>query len=81
MGAQKQLGSSGEVSLRDHDVDRYLPGLRPRLRQCTNRSSVKLQATSERETPVIRGTTTLIAHLGYPTEAFKAPMIYNPYFE
>jgi shikimate dehydrogenase len=29
----------------------------------------------------IRGTTTLIAHLGYPTEAFKAPMIYNPYFE
>jgi Shikimate 5-dehydrogenase len=30
---------------------------------------------------VIRGTTTLIAHLGYPTEAFKAPMIYNPYFE
>jgi shikimate dehydrogenase len=30
---------------------------------------------------VIRGTTTLIAHIGYPTEAFKAPMIYNPYFE
>jgi shikimate dehydrogenase len=30
---------------------------------------------------VIRGTTTLIAHRGYPTEAFKAPMIYNPYFE
>ena len=29
----------------------------------------------------IRGTTKLIAHLGYPTEAFKAPMIYNPYFE
>src|ERR1700682_4764232 len=27
------------------------------------------------------GTTTLIAHFGYPTEAFKAPMIYNPYFE
>jgi shikimate dehydrogenase len=27
---------------------------------------------------MIRGTTTLIAHLGYPTEAFKAPMIYNP---
>jgi shikimate dehydrogenase len=23
----------------------------------------------------------VIAHLGYPTEAFKAPMIYNPYFE
>jgi shikimate dehydrogenase len=30
---------------------------------------------------MIRGTTTLIAHLGYPTESFKAPMIYNPYFE
>jgi shikimate dehydrogenase len=29
----------------------------------------------------IRGTTTLIAHLGYPTETFKAPMIYNPWFE
>src|ERR1700686_586129 len=23
----------------------------------------------------------LIVHLGYPTESFKAPMIYNPYFE
>jgi len=23
----------------------------------------------------------LIAHLGFPTETFKAPMIYNPYFE
>jgi shikimate dehydrogenase len=30
---------------------------------------------------MIRGTTKLIAHLGYPTEGFKAPMIYNPYFE
>jgi len=30
---------------------------------------------------MIRGTTTLIAHIGYPTESFKAPMIYNPYFE
>lgn len=29
---------------------------------------------------MIRGTTSLIAHLGYPTETFKAPMIYNPYF-
>jgi shikimate dehydrogenase len=25
--------------------------------------------------------TTLIAHIGYPTHSFKAPMIYNPYFE
>ena len=30
---------------------------------------------------MISGKTTLIAHLGYPTEGFKAPMIYNPYFE
>ena len=30
---------------------------------------------------MISGKTTLIAHLGFPTEAFKAPMIYNPYFE
>src|ERR1700722_1866577 len=28
----------------------------------------------------ISGRTRLIAHLGYPTESFKAPMIYNPYF-
>jgi shikimate dehydrogenase len=30
---------------------------------------------------MIDGKTKLIAHLGYPTETFKAPMIYNPYFE
>jgi len=30
---------------------------------------------------VISGHTRLIAHLGVPTESFKAPMIYNPYFE
>jgi len=29
----------------------------------------------------IRGTTALIAHIGWPTHSFKAPMIYNPYFE
>jgi shikimate dehydrogenase len=29
----------------------------------------------------ISGRTKLIAHLGYPTESFRAPMIYNPYFE
>ncbi len=29
---------------------------------------------------MITGKTTLIAHLGYPTEVFKAPMIYNPWF-
>ena len=30
---------------------------------------------------MIRGTTALIAHIGWPTHAFKAPMIYNPHFE
>jgi len=30
---------------------------------------------------MISGTTALIAHIGWPTHAFKAPMIYNPYFE
>jgi len=30
---------------------------------------------------MISGTTTLVAHLGYPTFAFKAPLIYNPWFE
>ena len=29
---------------------------------------------------MITGTTTLIAHVGYPTFAFKSPMIYNPWF-
>jgi shikimate dehydrogenase len=28
----------------------------------------------------IDGNTSLIAHVGYPTSTFKAPMIYNPYF-
>jgi len=30
---------------------------------------------------VITGKTTLIAHVGWPTESFKASMIYNPWFE
>jgi shikimate dehydrogenase len=30
---------------------------------------------------MISGKTTLIAHIGYPTTTFKAPMIYNPWFE
>lgn len=29
----------------------------------------------------IDGNTGLIAHLGWPTHAFRAPLIYNPYFE
>jgi shikimate dehydrogenase len=30
---------------------------------------------------MINGYTEIIAHLGFPTHAFKAPMIYNPWFE
>jgi shikimate dehydrogenase len=30
---------------------------------------------------MIDGTTRLIAHIGYPTGAFKSSMIYNPFFE
>lgn len=30
---------------------------------------------------VIDGNTEIIAHIGYPTHAFKSPMIYNPWFE
>lgn len=29
---------------------------------------------------MINGLTQLIAHIGYPTQTFKSPMIYNPYF-
>lgn len=30
---------------------------------------------------MITGKGRVIAHIGYPTESFKAPMIYNPWFE
>ncbi|HOV19142.1 shikimate dehydrogenase family protein [Ottowia sp.] len=30
---------------------------------------------------MLSGKTQLIAHIGYPTETFKAPMIYNPWFD
>jgi len=30
---------------------------------------------------MIDGNSALIAHIGYPTSTFKAPLIYNPYFE
>ena len=30
---------------------------------------------------MITGNTALIAHIGFPTHSFKAPMIYNPWFE
>ncbi|WP_336159825.1 shikimate dehydrogenase family protein [Amycolatopsis sp. VC5-11] len=30
---------------------------------------------------MISGTTTLVAHLGYPTHTFKSPLVCNPWFE
>jgi len=30
---------------------------------------------------MLNGSTQIIAHVGYPTSTFKAPMIYNPFFE
>jgi shikimate dehydrogenase len=30
---------------------------------------------------MISGKTILVAHVGYPTESFKAPLIYNPWFD
>jgi len=30
---------------------------------------------------MINGNTEIIAHIGFPTHAFKSPMIYNPWFE
>ena len=30
---------------------------------------------------IINGNTELIAHIGFPTHSFKAPMIYNPWFD
>ncbi len=30
---------------------------------------------------MINGNTEIVAHIGFPTHAFKAPMIYNPWFE
>jgi shikimate dehydrogenase len=46
-------------------------------------SNIVLSAhhVSRRAKPMISGHTKLITHLGYPTGSFKAPMIYNPYFE
>jgi shikimate dehydrogenase len=34
-----------------------------------------------RESRMIDGKTLLLAHVGYPPESFKAPLIYNPWFE
>ena len=35
---------------------------------------------STQQARLISGHTTLIPHIGYPTESFKAPLIYNPWF-
>ena len=35
----------------------------------------------KRNARLINGETILIAHFGYPTHAFKAPLIYNPWFD
>ncbi len=37
--------------------------------------------TQPKDNHMINGHTKIIAHIGFPTEAFKAPMIYNPWFE
>ena len=36
--------------------------------------------TANTDKAVINGHTELIAHIGFPTHSFKAPMIYNPWF-
>ncbi len=36
--------------------------------------------SKKKNMPSINGLTEIIAHIGYPTHSFKAPMIYNPYF-
>lgn len=41
----------------------------------------ELESTPSTRTHMISGKTRLIAHLGYPTESFTSPMIYNPWFE
>jgi shikimate dehydrogenase len=45
------------------------------------RSARPARAAAEESGIMISGRTQLIAHLGYPTESFTAPMIYNPWFE
>ena len=48
--------------------------------QGLTRSSAGVGSKRRRHS-MITGKTRIIAHLGYPTESFKVPMIYNPYFE
>ena len=44
------------------------------------RTPASIAGTAAPVLPMISGYTKLIAHIGYPTGSFKAPMIYNPYF-
>ena len=44
------------------------------------RSGRVVDTSSIRGVPHDQRQTTLIAHIGFPTEAFKAPLIYNPWF-
>src|SRR4051794_30941746 len=78
----------GSFSVEGEDADMGQPvKVKARnLRQCRplqlhDRSALSRKPRCMGEPMAISGRTTLIAHLGYPTETFKAPMIYNPYFE
>src|SRR6266498_824880 len=55
--------------------------MRSSRRLAPDRSSARFDARSTARHHMISGKTTLIAHIGYPTEAFKAPLIYNPWFD
>src|SRR5512141_2655343 len=44
-------------------------------------SAAPAAAKCSDEELMINGKTRVIAHLGYPTETFKAPLIYNPWFD
>src|SRR6478752_10079998 len=46
---------------------------------CSTRPTIDAK-TKGRGRRMITGRTEIIAHLGYPTESFTAPMIYNPWF-
>ena len=62
------LASAGRKARRERVVDR-------------RRGSSMGRRAMRKGSSMISGKTTLVAHLGYPTFAFKAPLIYNPWFE
>src|ERR1700751_3684228 len=55
-------------------------GLWPRLDRPRAPVQSGTASTTAGNSGMISGRTELIAHLGYPTESFTAPMIYNPWF-